>query len=172
MPPSTSHPWPTLYLDTSVFCYLTARLSSSRLVARQQRLTQVWWRRYRHRHALRISVRVVEEVEASDPGASIARVNALSGIVALPFDERSESLAERFVGAGMFLEKARSVAAHVAITATNSIPLLVTWNCRYAASRTTHRAILRACETEGFRCPDLCTPEQLLRTYAHVRSNS
>jgi hypothetical protein len=164
--------WPTAYLDTSIVSYLTSRLNRPLLVARRQRLTQVWWRRYRHQHALRISVRVLEEAEDGDPEASAARGTVLSEIDALPFDRQSQQLADKLVGAGMLPEKARSDAAHVAIAATNSIPLLVTWNCRYLANRITHRVIIRACETEGLRCPDICTPEQLMRTYTHVRSNS
>ena len=72
----------------------------------------------------------------------------------------------------MLPESARSDAAHVAIAATNRIPLLVTWNCRHLANRTIHRAIVRACEAAGFSCPEICTPEHLMRTYTHARSNS
>jgi hypothetical protein len=164
--------WRTVYLDTSVVSYLTARLSRSILVARRQRLTRVWWHRYRQNHTLRISVRVVEEAADGDPAAAAARLDALLGIVPLPFDARSESLAERFVGGGRLPEKSRSDAAHIAIAATNSIPLLVTWNCKHLANRLIHRAIVQACEVEGFRCPEICTPEHLMRTYTHARPNS
>ena len=164
--------WSTLYLDTSVINYLTARISPVMPVARHQRLTRVWWHRYRHHHTLRISSRVVDEAKKGDFTASTARLNALMQIVSLPFDTRSELLSRRFAGAGLLPERARSDAAHIAIAATNNIPLLVTWNCRHLANRATHRAIVRACETEGLRCPEFCTPEHLMRSYGHARSHS
>lgn len=164
--------WPTLYLDTSVISYLTARISPAALVAQRQRITRVWWHRYRHRHTLRISLVVVKEARNGDLTASIERLNALKEIVSLPFDTHSELLSEKFVGAGLLPEKARSDAAHIAIAATNNTPLVVTWNCWHLANRVIHRAIVRACETEGLRCPEICTPEHLMRTYAHARSHS
>jgi hypothetical protein len=164
--------WPTIYVDTSVASYLTARLNHSVLIARRQRLTRVWWHRYRHHHTLRVSVRVLEEAEVGDPSASLSRLEALRGIVALPFDARPELLADKFVGAGLLPEKARSDAGHIAIAATNDIPLLLTWNCRHLANRVIHRAIVRVCENEGLRCPEICTPEHLMRTYNHARPHS
>jgi predicted nucleic acid-binding protein len=189
MPLSTAYAWPlnelfvaeesaspriqeaTVYIDTSVVSYLTSRLNRSMFIARRQRLTRVWWHRYKHHHARRISVRVTEEAEDGDPVAARARLNALAGIEILPFDASSESLAEKLVGRGLLPDKAQSDAAHIAVAATNGIPLLLTWNCKHLANRIIHRAIVRACEVEGFRCPDICTPEHLMRIYSHARSN-
>jgi hypothetical protein len=162
--------WPTVYLDTSVVSYLTARLSRSILVARRQRLTRIWWHRYRHHHALRVSIRVFKEAADGDPEASAERLSSLLGIVSLPFDTPSQRLAEKLIGSSRLPEKAQDDAAHIAIAATNHIPLIVTWNCKHLANRVIHGAIVRACEAEGFRCPEICTPEHLMRTYAHARS--
>lgn len=115
---------PTVYVETSVVSYLTARLSNSLSVARHQRMTRVWWHRYRRNHALRISERVVEEAGSGDQVASRARLDAIWGIVTLRFDGPSGSL----------------------------------------------RAIAQKCEVEGFRCPEICTPEHLMRTYVYARS--
>ncbi len=160
---------PTLYLDTTVISYLTARLSRSLLIARRQRLTRVWWHRYRHHHTLRVSERVYKEAEDGDSTASTARLEAISGIPMLRFDPLSERLAEKLVGSGRLPEKAQTDAAHIAIAATNLIPLLVTWNYKHLANPSIHRSIVLACENEGFRCPEICTPEDLMRTYTYAR---
>jgi hypothetical protein len=161
--------WPTVYLETSVVSYLTARLSRSLLIARRQRLTRVWWHRYRHQHPLRISVHVLQEAGGGDSEASQARLAAIQGIDMLPFDAPSEHLAEKLVGNGRLPEKALADAEHIAIAATNFVPLLITWNCKHLANPQLHRAIVQVCEVEGFRCPEICTPEHLMRTYAHER---
>jgi hypothetical protein len=57
-------PRPAIYLDTTVVSYLTGRLRRQILSARRQRVTRIWWSRYRHRHALWISPRVAREAEA------------------------------------------------------------------------------------------------------------
>lgn len=161
--------WPAIYLDTTVISYLTARLSRDILIARRQRLTQVWWRRYRHNHLLRVSECVYREAEDGDLTASKARLESLAGILVLPFDPLSECLSAKLVGNGRLPEKAQTDAEHIAIAAVNAIPLLVTWNCKHLANAVIHRSIVRACEIEGFRCPEICTPEQLMRTYTHAR---
>jgi hypothetical protein len=162
---------PAIYLDTTVISYLTAaRLSRQLSIARHQRITRVWWDRYRHRHNLWISKVVLDEASAGDAVESEARLSAVLDIEALDFDSRTERLAEKLIGGGRLPEKALTDARHVAVAATNSIPLLLTWNCKHLANPFIHRRIVQACETEGLRCPEICTPEDLMRTYTHAKS--
>jgi hypothetical protein len=162
---------PAIYLDTTVVSYLTtARLSRQLSIARRQRITRVWWGRYRHRHALWISNVVLNEAAAGDVFESKARLGAIVEIDALKFDSPYRCLAEKLVCGGLLPEKAHTDARHISIAATNSIPLLLTWNCKHLANPFIHRRIVQACETEGFRCPEICTPEHLMRTYTHARS--
>jgi hypothetical protein len=161
--------WPTVYLETSVVSYLTARLSQSLLIARRQRLTRVWWHRYRHNHPLTISVRVQQEAGGGDSAASKDRLDAIRGIDTLPFDALSGHLAEKLIGNGLLPGKALADAEHIAIAATNFVPLLITWNFKHLANPVLRRVVVRACEAEGFRCPEICTPEHLMRTYAYAR---
>jgi hypothetical protein len=163
---------PSVYLDTSIASYLTARLNSNLSVARHQRLTRVWWNRYRHSHTLFVSDLVMSEAAAGDSTAAAARLEALAGIVELVLDTRAESLAEELIGGGLLPPGARADAEHVAIAAINAAQVLLTWNCTHLANATIYRAVARTCEVRGFRCPEICTPEQLMRTYAHAKSTS
>jgi hypothetical protein len=61
-------------------------------------------------------------------------------------------------------------AEHIAIAATNSVDLLLTWNCKHLANPIIHREVVRACEAKDFRCPQICTPEKLMGT-CHAKSN-
>jgi hypothetical protein len=114
---------------------------------------------------------VLEEAGAGDAWASTDRLDALVGIPFLSFDAVCEGLAARLVGAGLLPERARWDAEHIAMAAANAVPVLITWNFKHLANPIIRRHIVRMCEAEGFRCPEICTPEQLMRTYRHGRSH-
>jgi hypothetical protein len=71
---------------------------------------------------------------------------------------------------GLLPEKARADAEHIAFAATNSVRFLLTWNCKHLANRTILRRVAQRCEWHGFRCPEICTPEAMVRAYANERS--
>lgn len=164
--------YPSIYVDTSIASYLTARLRRDFLVARNQRLTRVWWHRYRHNHALFVSQRVMSEARKGDATASDARMEALAAIPELMLDEEAQHLAARLVGGRLLPAKASADAEHIAIAATNGIQVLLTWNCKHLANPAIHREVVRVCESQQTCCPEICTPEQLMRTYAYARSSS
>jgi hypothetical protein len=66
--------------------------------------------------------------------------------------------------------RAKADAEHVAIAATNGIDYLITWNCKHLANPKTIPAVVRACEDSGFRCPEICTPEAILRCVVYEQS--
>jgi hypothetical protein len=164
--------WPTVYVETSVVSYLTARLSRSIATARHQRITRVWWHRYRRRHTLLISDLVLAEAAAGDMQAARERRRALSEITALPINPKARELARQLIGGPRLPTLAQADAEHIAIAAINSVRILLTWNCKHLANRFIRAAVAHACEMNGVRCPDICTPEQLMRTYAHERSTA
>lgn len=158
-----------IYLDTTIVSYLTARLSRQASIARHQLITRDWWDRYRHRHTLWISDVTLDEAAAGNNLKSKARLDAMAEIETLVVDIQFERLAKKLVGGGRLPEKAAADALHVAIAATNSVPLLLTWNCKHLANPFIHRRLVQVCEVEGFRCPEICTPEELMRTYTHAQ---
>ena len=162
--------YPSVYLDTSIASYLTARLARDFLVARRQRLTRIWWQRYRKNHDLFVSDRVIAEAREGDVTASEARMEALANIRGLTLDARAESLAHTLVGRRLLPTKASADAEHIAIAATNGVDVLLTWNCRHLANPLIHREIVRMCESGGTPCPAIYSSEQLMRTYVHARS--
>ena len=71
---------PTVYLDTSIPSYLTDRLHHRREIARRQRITDVWWKRYRKRFALYISAIVTWEAGRGLEHYAKRRCGYLKGI--------------------------------------------------------------------------------------------
>jgi hypothetical protein len=54
-------------------------------------------------------------------------------------------------------------AFHLAIAAVNDMDVLLTWNCSHLANASMRPVMERVCKKAGYRCPIICTPEQLLR---------
>ena len=60
----------TVYIETSLVSYLTARPSRDLLVAAHQHLTAAWWDHQRHRYEFFTSQVVLTEAGAGDPEAA------------------------------------------------------------------------------------------------------
>ena len=85
---------PSLYIETSVVSYLTARLSRDLITAARQQLTAVWGARQRARYDLFISPLVLEEAELGDPEAAAARLAILGGLDLVMPSSETDALAE------------------------------------------------------------------------------
>jgi hypothetical protein len=160
---------PAVYLDTSVVSYLTARLSRDFAVARRQRITRVWWSRYRRHFDLCISHHVSTEAAAGNLVAASQRLSVLAPIEVLAENDLSLQLVEVLIGKGRFPPNARLDAEHVSIATAHSVRFLLTWNCKHLANDTIARNVARTCESLGYRCPEICTPEKLMRIFHHER---
>ena len=57
--------------------------------------------------------------------------------------------------------KAAGDAAHVALAAVHGMDFLLTWNCKHINNAALKRRIEAACAELGFRCPVICTPNEL-----------
>lgn len=162
---------PTVYLDTTIPSYLTNLPHRRRDIARCQRVTRVWWRRYRGHFELRISDRVRTEARGGNELFANRRLAVLHDIIELEIYPESERLAALFVDRGILPATARKDAEHIAISAIHSVQYLLTWNCKHLANPFIARQVVRTCEREGYRCPTICTPETLMRACTHAKSH-
>ena len=162
-------PRPTVYLDTTIPSYFTASMSADIAKARMQRITRVWWSRYRPDCEVFVSGAVFSECRNGREDEARKRLSALESIDAICLSDRSEALFASLLVDGLIPEKARTDAEHIAYAATNSVQFLLTWNCRHLANRMILRRVTQRCESLGFRCPQVCTPETMMRIYAYER---
>jgi hypothetical protein len=152
----------SVYIETSVFSYLTARPSNDVTVTAWREMTHLWWGEARKRFELFVSELVVAEASRGDPEASQRRLDVIRGLPELLVDDRSLKLAEKLVAKGGFPTNAEADALHVAIAATQEVDYLLTWNCRRINNAETKPIIRSICITEGITCPEICTPQELL----------
>lgn len=153
-----------VYIETTIASYLTSRPSRDVVVAGHQQTTHEWWDTRRHLYELCVSEVVLEEAALGDPQAAQDRPNLLNDLSLLRIAPEAPLLAEALLQAAALPEKAGHDALHIAVSALNGIPYMLTWNCRHLANATMRPIIESVCAAHGFKAPIICTPEQLLGT--------
>jgi hypothetical protein len=127
-----------------------------------QQITREWWEKKGNAFQLYISQLVVDEAGAGDPVAASARVSVIRNLPLLDITPEVSALARAFLGSGRFPRNAATDAAHIAIAAVHGMVFLITWNCVHIADAAITRALALTCLDQGFECPVICTPEELL----------
>lgn len=153
---------PSVYLETTIVSYLTARPSRDLIYAAHQRLTKAWWDNRRDRFETRISQLVLDEAALGDPDAAGRRMAVLHRIQTLAPLPQAEALTNRLLRDRAFPAVAGTDAAHVALAAVHAMEYLLTWNCAHINNAQVKHVIESVCGAEGYRCPVICTPEELM----------
>jgi predicted nucleic acid-binding protein len=162
---------PKLYLETTIPSYLTARTSRHFVTARMQDVTKRWWNSWRTQLEIYISDIVVLEVTAGDPQAAKKRRTVLEGFPILENNGDSRAFAARILKTCGLPGQAIRDAQHVAVAAMHALDFLLTWNCAHLANPQIASNIRRVCQSEGYSCPMICTPEQLMEKYEHATTH-
>jgi hypothetical protein len=89
----------TVYIETSIISYLTARPSRDLLAAAWQKVTIDWWETQRYRFDLYTSDIVIEEAGRGDDTAVFRRLEALAAIPPLEITDEVVALSEARIDA-------------------------------------------------------------------------
>ena len=111
----------TLYVETSIVSYLTARRSRDIITAARQEITREWWNVRRTNFQLFTSEFVIEEAEEGDPEAARRRLDALTEAEKLDLHDEARPLARKLVEKGPLPAKAALDALHIAVSATSGM---------------------------------------------------
>jgi hypothetical protein len=152
----------TVYIETSIVSYLTARPSSDLLAAAWQKTTVDWWETQRSRFDLYTSDVVLEEAGRGDSDAVARRLEALAGIPLLAVTDAVPALSKVLIREGALPTKAVGDSLHIALSAVHGIDYLLTWNCRHIDNAEMKPVIRGVCITQGHTCPEICTPQELM----------
>lgn len=151
-----------VYLETSVVSYLAAYRSKDPIIAGRQALTQEWWKTRKVAFELVASELVYQEAGEGDEEAAKRRMNYLHDIDSLELSGKTVSLAEALIKDGPIPEEYGEDALHIAVCAVNGIDFLLTWNCKHLANAVHRHQIETVVEKQGYRCPVICTPAELM----------
>jgi hypothetical protein len=82
----------------------------------------------------------------------------------LDIDEDARMLAERVVAGKGVPEEYPEDALHIAVAAVNGIDVVVTWNFAHLSNPFTRRTVRQIVQDEGYVCPEICSPEELMES--------
>lgn len=80
----------------------------------------------------------------------------------LEIDEDARRLAERIIARKGVPKEYAEDALHIAVAAVNGMDVLLTWNFAHLNNPYTRIMIREIVESEGYVCPEICSPEELL----------
>jgi predicted nucleic acid-binding protein len=153
---------PTLYLETTIPSYLTARPFRDVVVLAHQQITIEWWDRRRSDFEIFVSQVVLDEAAMGDADAAKRRLESLASLPLLEANEEVQRMAHIYTRQIPLPPRAARDAAHMAFASVHGIEYLLTWNCTHIARGEVKRALLRINTAEGIETPTICTPEELM----------
>jgi hypothetical protein len=153
---------PTLYLETTIPSYYTARPVRDVIVLAHQEITRTWWEQRLPVFDVYISPVVLEEARQGDPVAAQKRLEVLASFPVLEATSAIERLAETYMTQLALPGKALRDAAHLAFACGHELDYLVTWNCAHIANAELRRRLMALNAALGLQTPIICTPEELM----------
>jgi len=153
---------PTIYLETTIPSYLSARLSNYMIVAAQQLITREWWDTAHLQYELYVSEAVLDECRAGDPEIAGKRVEIVQTLPVLAISDTIVSLANSYQQILAIPEKSKVDALHLAYAVVYEMDYLLTWNCKHLAHGEIRTRLHRYNQTKGLFEPMIVTPQELM----------
>ena len=151
----------SVYIETSIFGYLTSRPREDVIFQARRKLTRIWWDARREQYDIVVSQLVLDEAGAGDEEAAVERLELLDRIPLLDVtDPRIDPIADALLAARLLPDKARSDAEHVATATVHGVDYLLTWNCKHIANAETLPRVYRLLTDMGYSPPLIVTPEE------------
>nr|VFK68790.1 MAG: PIN domain [Candidatus Kentron sp. UNK]VFK73726.1 MAG: PIN domain [Candidatus Kentron sp. UNK] len=151
----------SVYIETSVVSYCAARPSTHIITAAKQAITRTWWEQESPRFSLYISTVVEREASRGDPGAARKRIELIHHLPLLAITAEVEELALHLVEKHLLPTHSEEDALHIAIASVHGMNYLLTWNFKHINNAETKAAIASNVQNAGYRCPIICSPEEL-----------
>jgi predicted nucleic acid-binding protein len=152
----------TVYIETSVIGYLTARSTKNLIIAGNMETTRDWWQNRRNDFFLYISQVVLDEVARGDTEIATKRLEIVRDFPLLEVTEAVDELASEFMTKSNLPPKASDDAVHIAVATIHRLDYLLTWNCKHIANAQIQRKLTEICFDLGYKLPTICTPYELM----------
>jgi hypothetical protein len=152
----------TVYIETSVIGYLTARSTKNLIIAANIEITREWWEFRRNDFILYTSEAVLEEVAKGDTAIASQRLDILRDFPLLALNDAAQDLAKQFLTRSNLPPKAKVDAIHIAAATVHGMDYLLTWNCKHIANAQIQGKLAEITLGCGYVLPILCTPNELM----------
>jgi predicted nucleic acid-binding protein len=152
----------TVYIETSILGYLTARSTKNLILAANMEITKDWWELRRNDFTLYTSEAVLDEVAQGDAAISTQRLEILRDFPLLALNQAVQGLAAQFLTRSNLPPKAKVDAIHIAAATVHGMDYLLTWNCKHIANAQIQGKLAEISLDFGYVLPVLCTPSELM----------
>lgn len=151
-----------VYIETTVVSYFTARPSRDLIISGHQEATHELWPRLAADYESYISALVYAEAARGDSSQARKRIAALKPFAMLAVEDEARNLSEKILAGKGIPEEFPEDALHIAVAAVNGIEVIITWNFAHLNNPFTRIMVRQIVENEGYMCPEICSPEELL----------
>jgi hypothetical protein len=151
-----------VYIETTVVSYFAGQPTRDLIIAARQEEARVLWPRLLSDYDSCISALVLTESRAGNPELANRRMDALASFPILDVTPEAEDLASDLLKMGAVPEAFPEDALHIAIAAANGMEVILSLNFKHINNPFLFRKIREVVEDAGYRCPEICSPEQLL----------
>jgi len=153
---------PSVYIETTIISYLTAKPSRDLIIAAHQQITNEWWSDVRPQVDCYVSPFLIDEASRGDVTYAQKRLDEIVDFTVLEVNEEIEDLAQQYFAALQIPEKAKIDAFHLAVAAWHKMDYLLSWNCKHIASGRVQKMMQEINARLGVHTPIVCTPEELM----------
>ncbi len=152
----------SVYLESTIPSYLTARDSTDIIVLSKQISTKLWWKEESNKYEKFISPVVIDEISMGDSTAASKRLDIIKNISILNYNPEIENLTHLLFEKLNFSEKALRDVFHLSYSIYYNIDYLLTWNCTHIANAHFKRKLDEITLKYGLFNPVICTPDELI----------
>jgi predicted nucleic acid-binding protein len=152
----------SVYIETSILGYLTARATKNLIIAANIEVTRDWWESRKNDFTLYISQVVLDEVAQGDAEIAVQRLELIQNLPLLELNENVSKLAAQFLQKSNLPLRASDDTTHIAAATVYGLDYLLTWNCKHIANAQIQKKLSQISAEFGYELPTICTPYELL----------
>ena len=152
----------TVYIESSVVSYLTAKSSRDLVIAAYQQITREWWNSESTKYDCFVSDFVFDEISRGDSNAASERMKAIENFKKLSLNQTVLDLAKHYEKGLGIPEKSKLDLYHLAISVGNGMDYILSWNFKHIANAFIREKLFEINSALGLRTPTICTPEELI----------
>jgi hypothetical protein len=152
----------SIYIESSVISYLTAKENRDLIIAARQKITRNWWKRIANSAELFVSTYVIDEISQGDSSASEIRLKSIKNCNLLPASDEISFLAKDYFKRMQIPDHAMYDSLHLACAVLNGIDIIVSWNFKHIANPTIRHILREINDKLGYETPEITTPEELM----------
>ena len=145
----------SIYLDTTIISALFDVRTPERMAQ-----TKEFWRNINDFNVY-ISELVIDEIKGATQPTQGNMLNIVNNFNVLPIDKKSQELAKIYIENKVFPDKYIDDALHVALSSTNQIGILLSWNFSHLVKLKTRRMVSLINSTYNYNLIEILAPPEL-----------